>query len=156
MKGEGIESPETGNKKRPASEYSVIPVFGTPGDRIITFGNRNIVNPGITPVSFSKDDGQVDPSEQTVDEFDEFDENTESPRYNYIGYSQDYSIDDSQSYVSIAVLKKMAKDAIKAKNYFTAMQFLNKILIRDPSNKEALFYKKKLLILIREHKQKMI
>ena len=51
------------------------------------------------------------------------------------------------------LLKKMAMNAIRANNYPLAIDYLNKILVKDPRHKEALFFKKKVLMKIKEIKQ---
>ena len=53
-------------------------------------------------------------------------------------------------------LGSLAIDAFRAKNYFLAMQYFNKILIKDPTHKEAIFFKKRLLTRLHEQKKDLI
>jgi hypothetical protein len=141
---------DTDAKKRPVDKYNKIPVFNSASSGIVELtSDKSIEAEKLTELEETEAIEDTEPIETEIEtdpsEKDEQDEEAESPNYNYIGYSQDYSIDDSQSYVSLDALKKMAMDAYRANNYFLAMQYFNKILVQDPRNKEALFFKKKLL-----------
>lgn len=147
MSGEGSNNLKPDPKKKSEGSYSKIPVFGPSIGGITTRDSESNqkesqTGRGITTIPPNKESRSND----------KIKENKEAPRYNYIGYDQDYSIDDSQSYISLEMLKKLAMDAFRAKNYYVAMQYLNKILVKNPGNKEALFFKKKVLQQLEELK----
>jgi hypothetical protein len=150
LTGEGVSITDTDAKKRPVDKYNKIPVFNSASSGIVERTSDNSIEE--EKLTELEETGEIEETEAIEPEMetdsseeDELSEETEAPRYNYIGYSQDYSLDDSQSYVSFEALKKMAMDAYRANNYFLAMQYFNKILVHNPRNKEALFFKKKLL-----------
>lgn len=135
MTGEGIVNPKVEIKKKREDSYSTIPVLAQPSDRIV---NLNQVERSSDPLRNS-----VGPL---------MDEEIDRPRYTYIGYEESYSIDDSQSYYNLEMLKQMAMDAYRSKNYYLAMQHFNQILMKNPGNKEALFFKKKMIKLLKDMK----
>ena len=139
MTGEGIVNPKVELKKKREDSFSTIPVFNQPSDRIV---NLNRVERSSDPLR----DGMEPPMEEEI----------ERPRYTYIGYEESYSIDDSQSYCNVEMLKQMAMDAYRSKNYYLAMQHFNKILMKNPGNKEALFFKKKMIKLLKDMKQDVV
>jgi hypothetical protein len=146
---------ESIKKKKEENSYSKIPVYGYSSGDVITRSLNDNNQPGENIVTPS-----MDSNNKSKDQIDEKDndktEENESSRYNYIGYAQDYSLDNSQTYVSVEVLKKMALDAFRAKNYYLAMQYFNKILIKYPTHKEALFFKKKVIAKLKELKRNVV
>jgi hypothetical protein len=135
LTGEGMKNSNNNvnPKKKMEGRYSTIPDYGSAIGGVTVLRNTDEIE------KVKKDQAVEDDSE--------------GPRYNYIGYEQNYSIDDSQSYASVELLKKMAINAMRANNYPLTIEYLNKILVKDPTHKEALFFKKKVLMKIKELKQ---
>jgi len=134
MTGEGMSNNNhVSTKKKIQNRYSTIPDFGS-------------VTGGVSVLRTKNDD---DKPKKDAD----IQKDVEGPRYNYIGYEGSYAIDDSQSYATVEILKKMAMNAYRANNLPLAIDYLNKILVKDPRHKEALFFKKKILMKIQELKQ---
>lgn len=69
----------------------------------------------------------------------------EFQRYGYIGYSQDFPLDRNKYSLSIDLLLKLARDSVKKQDYYHAIRYLNVILIKNPNNYEAMFYKKQVM-----------
>ena len=74
-------------------------------------------------------------------------------RYSYIGYSQDFPLDQSKYHLQEDLLLKLARDAVKKRDYYHAIRYLNTILIKNPNNQEAKFYKKQVMEILDQLKQ---
>ena len=74
----------------------------------------------------------------------------ESQRYKYIGYSQDFPIDQDKYTYSSDLLMKLARESVRKHDYYHAVRYLNMILIKNPKNFTAMFYKKQVLNIIEQ------
>ena len=75
-------------------------------------------------------------------------------RYRYIGYSQDFPV-EMQSYShQPQLLLKLARDAVKKRDFYKAIRYLNLILIKDPNNHPATFYKRQVMEVLDQLKKK--
>ena len=72
----------------------------------------------------------------------------ESQRYKYIGYSEDFPIDKEKYTYSQDLLMKLARESVRKRDYYHAIRYLNMILIKNPKNFTAIFYKKQVLNII--------
>lgn len=74
-------------------------------------------------------------------------------RYKYIGYTQDFPLDQHKYTMQSDLLLKLARDATKKRDYYKAIRYLNIILIRNPNHQEAMFYKKQVLEILDQIKK---
>ena len=74
-------------------------------------------------------------------------------RYSYIGYSQDFPIDQQKYALQADLLYKLAREAVRKHDYYNAIRYLNTILIKNPHNETAKFYKKQGLEILEQMKR---
>ena len=86
------------------------------------------------------------------------DEDTEEvntfKRYRYIGYSQDFPVEMQRYSHQPQLLLKLAREATKKRDFYKAIRCLNLILIKDPNNREASFYKRQVIEVLEQMKKK--
>jgi hypothetical protein len=75
-------------------------------------------------------------------------------RYRYIGYTQDFPIDNHKYGLQTDLLMKLAREATKKKDYYEAIRYLNIILIRNPNNDRAQLYKQQIMEILNQLKNK--
>jgi hypothetical protein len=77
----------------------------------------------------------------------------ELQRYKYIGYIQDFPLDQNKYELSIDLLLKLAREAVRKHDYYNAIRYLNMILIKNPKNYTAMFYKKQVVRVLEQMKR---
>ena len=73
--------------------------------------------------------------------------------YGYIGYTQALPLDQNKYSLQPDLLLKLAREAVRKQDYYKAIKYLNTILIKNPHNLEAKFFKKKVMYLLNQHKR---
>ena len=86
----------------------------------------------------------------TIDESKESKEKFQ--RYGYIGYLQDFPLDRKHYTLQIDLLLKLARDAIQRKDFYKAIRYLNVVLIKNPNNTQAKYYKKEVMQILEQLK----
>jgi hypothetical protein len=89
----------------------------------------------------------------TLQEEENEDEEKGFKRYRYIGYTQDFPLDQSKYTLQTDLLLKLARDATKKQDYYKAIRYLNVILIKEPQNQEAKFYKRQVMEILEQLKK---
>jgi alkyl sulfatase BDS1-like metallo-beta-lactamase superfamily hydrolase len=85
---------------------------------------------------------------------EEAENNEKLKRYNYIGYTQDFPLDATKYKMQSDLLLKLAREATKKRDYYKAIRYLNIILIKEPHNQEAKFYKRQVMEVLDQMKKK--
>lgn len=75
-------------------------------------------------------------------------------RYKYIGYLQDFPIDQSKYHMQADLLMKLARESVRKHDFYHAIRYLNTILIKDPSNHRAKFYKKEVMMILEQMRRR--
>ncbi len=75
-------------------------------------------------------------------------------RYRYIGYTQDFPVDMQTYSHQPQLLLKLARDAVKKRDFYKAMRYLNIILMNNPNHQEAKFYKRQVMEVLEQLKKK--
>ena len=78
---------------------------------------------------------------------------TDSQRYKYVGYLQDFPLDQTKYSYSPDLLLKLAREAVRKHDYYHAIRFLNIILMKNPKNYAAVFYKKQVVRVLEQLKR---
>ncbi|WP_455392825.1 hypothetical protein [[Eubacterium] cellulosolvens] len=78
----------------------------------------------------------------------------EGNRYKYIGYLQDFPIDQSKYHLQADLLMKLARESVRKHDFYNAIRYLNTILIKDPRNHRAKFYKKEVMMILEKIKHR--
>ena len=81
------------------------------------------------------------------------DSNENGHRYNYIGYSQDFPLEQHKYALQPDLLLKLAREATKKRDFYKAIRYLNIILIKNPNNQQAKFYKRQVLEIMDQMKR---
>ena len=71
-------------------------------------------------------------------------------RYKYIGYLQDFPLDRSQYILQEDLLLKLAREAMRKRDFYKAIRYLNVVLIKNPNNIQARFYKKEIMLILEQ------
>jgi hypothetical protein len=91
----------------------------------------------------------------TIADDEQNDENNkdEKTKYNYIGYTQDFPIDHSKYHYDPSLLMKLARESVRKRDYYSAIRYLNIILMKNPRNHAAVFYKKEVMMALENLKR---
>ena len=73
--------------------------------------------------------------------------------YNYIGYTTAFPVDQQKYSLQTDLLLKLAREAVKKQDYYNAIKYLNTILIKNPHNETAKFYKKEVMEILEQIKR---
>lgn len=93
------------------------------------------------------------PSGGVTIEEKEQDKDKES-RYKYIGYLQDFPIDQSKYHMQADLLMKLARESVRKHDFYNAIRYLNTILIKEPMNHRAKFYKKEVMMILEQMRRR--
>ncbi len=73
--------------------------------------------------------------------------------YNYIGYSQAFPVDQQKYSLQADLLLKLAKEAVRKQDYYSAIKYLNTILMKNPRNETAKYIKKEVMEILEKIKK---
>jgi hypothetical protein len=91
----------------------------------------------------------------TGEEQTDNDTKEKSSRYKYIGYTQDFPA-DQYKYESMQpdLLMKLARESVRKRDFYSAIRYLNVILMKNPNHHAARFYKKEVMMILDRMKQR--
>ena len=69
-------------------------------------------------------------------------------RYNYIGYATDLPLGQQKYALQVDLLMKLARECVRKHDYYNAIRYLNMILLKEPRNHTAQFYKKEVMLIL--------
>ena len=84
---------------------------------------------------------------------DENQSGNDKKNYKYIGYTQDFPIDTTKYQYRPDLLMKLARESVRKRNYYDAIRYLNIILMKNPNNHAAAFYKKEVMMALENLKR---
>jgi alkyl sulfatase BDS1-like metallo-beta-lactamase superfamily hydrolase len=73
--------------------------------------------------------------------------------YNYIGYSQAFPVDQQKYALQADLLLKLAREAVRKQDYYSAIKYLNAILMKNPHNETAKYFKKEVMEILEKIKK---